>query len=299
MSAAHSASTMRLRPARPADTPRLLRLLPRIAMAPDRIRCLVAESVGDRRVLGAASFLISPGPRGGASAVFEWAAEQGVPAETGRLLVAGCIAQARAAGAERLTMQGGVPEGSPAESLLRELAFQPFQTLVHYDMDVEAGWKAVQSAHRWIERKGGIPANGRVIALREAPVMPVAELIRRYLSNVQDVDWKVPGSRVQPDLSTVVLMGPRVVGALVVHVMDGRAEAPYDVVDEEFRSSWVTVAMWHRTFQKGVEAGYKTVRFRTDDKQFKAFANFAHRMKSTPVGREIWYRLDLCAGPGG
>jgi hypothetical protein len=260
-------------------------------MAPDRFRCLVAESAGDRRLLGAASFLISPGPRGEEAAVFEWAAEQDVPAETDRLLVAGCIAQARAAGAERLTVQGGVLEGSRAESLLRELAFQPFQTLVHYDMDVEAGWKAVQSAHRWIERKGGIPANGRVIALREAPVIPVAELIRRHLSNV-------PGSRVQPDLSTVVLMGPRVVGALVVHVTEGRAEAPYDVVDGEFRSSWVTIAMWHRTFQKGVEAGYKTVRFRTDDKQFKAFANFAHRMKSTPVGREIWYRLALCAGPG-
>jgi hypothetical protein len=108
-----------------------------------------------------------------------------------------------------------------------------------------------------------------------------------------------PGSRVEPDLSTVVLLGPRVAGALVVHVVDGKAEAPYVVVDEEFRSSWVTVALWHRTFQKGAEAGYQSVHFRTHDEQFKAFANFARRMEATAAGREIWYRLDLGAGPAG
>jgi hypothetical protein len=249
--------------------------------------------VDDRRILGAAFLTISVNSNGLDSGFFRWAAESSAPPEAVHLLIAGCITQARTAGVEDLAFQGGVSAGSLAESFLREFAFQPFQTLVEYDMDVEAAWKAVRSAYRWVERKGGIPANGRVIALREAPLVPVAELIRRYLRSVQDLDWQAPRSRVQPDLSTVVLVGPRVVGALVIHIIDGKAEAPYDVVDEEFRGSWVTVAMWHRTCRMGAEAGYKTVHFKTNDEQFQDFARFAHRMKSKPVGREIWYRLNL------
>jgi hypothetical protein len=294
MSAVPVAPSVRLRPARPTDTPRLLRLLPQIATALDRMRCLVAESASDRRILGGASLLLGRDPRGGGTASFQWATEEKASPDTARLLIAGCIAQARAAGAQSLLVRGGVTEGSPADGLLREFAFQPVQTLVQYDMDVAAGWKAVQSAYRWIERKGGIPADGRVIALSEAPLVPVVELITRYLGAAQGLDWHTPGSRVRADISTVVQKGPRTIGALIVYDIDGaKAEAPYDVVDEEFRTSWVTVAMWHRTFQKGTETGYKTVHFKTNDEQFRTFANFARRMNSKPVGREIWYRMDL------
>jgi hypothetical protein len=263
-------------------------------MALDRTRCLVAESVADRRLLGAALLTVNANARGGGSGLFHWAVDAGAPPEAAHLLIAGCIAQARAAGARDLAFQGGVPAGSLMDGLLRGFAFQPLQTLVQYDMDVEAARKAVQSAHRWIERKGGIPADGRVTALSEAPLVPVAELIARYVSVPQDLDWHAPGCRVLAEISTVVQKGPRVVGALIVYDIDGaKAEAPYDVVDEEFRGSWVTVAMWHRTCVKGAEAGYKTVHFKTNDEQFRDFARFARRMKSKPVGREIWYRLDL------
>jgi hypothetical protein len=297
MSGAGSASSVRLRPACPADAPRLRRMLPQIAKAPDRTRCLVAESEADRRILGAALLTISHNPGGEYSGAFRWTADSGAPPETNRLLIAGCIAEARSAGLDNLAFLGGVSEGSRTDALLREFAFQPIQTLVQYDMDTEAGWKAVQSAYRWIERKGGIPADGRVLAFREAPLAPVAEIIRRYLGGAQDLDRHAPGSRLLADISTVVQKGPRVIGALIVFDIDGtRAEAPYDVVDQEFRTSWVTIAMWHRTFQKGVEAGYKTVHFKTDDEQFRSFANFARRMKSRPIGREIWYQLDLRDG---
>ena len=94
-------------------------------------------------------------------------------------------------------------------------------------------------------------------------------------------------------ISTVVQLGPRVVGAIIVREMDGDVEAPYDVVDEEFRNSWVTPLLWGRAFRVGLEAGYKTIRFKTSEEQFRSFANFARRMKSTPLGRVIRYVLPL------
>jgi len=287
-------SKTRIRPAGPADIHRLVRLLPKGSGLPVHTRYLVAEDDRSGALLGGAYLTVQPDPRGGKVAAFQLAASDSERAgETTPLLLRACIVQARASAARALAFDGMITEGQPVETLLKAHAFTPAQILTEYVMDGQAMLKACNSAYRWIERKGGIPADARVIPLAEAPAASVQQLIHRYLGGMPALNWQNPNSNVLGDISTAVMVGPRVVAAIVVRDMDGEAESPYDVVEEEYRHGWVTIAMWRRAGLKGLVAGYDKVRFATNEENFRSFANFARRMRATPLGRKIRYRLPL------
>jgi len=291
---AHARERAQLRPARPHDIARLVRLMPRGAGAPMHTRYLLAENANGE-FLGGAYLTINPKARGVPAACFQLAAADEAHAdEIASLLLAGCVAQARADRAEMLSHDGMVREGSPMDRFLRAHGFEEAHALTEYVMDVEAARDAIDSAYRHIARRGRIPPDGRVLALQDAPIEPVQSLIARHLGPVADLDWNVAGSRVLADVSTVVQLGPRVVGALVIRDLEGQAEAPYDVVDKEFRAGWVTVAMWRRSCLKGTEAGYRSIRFKTSER-FKVFSNFARRMQSAVLAREFRYVMPLAS----
>jgi len=285
-------STLRVRYARPRDLGLVARLLPGGPALPPQARCVVAEDPGTAEALGAAYVVAIRGGAGRARTAFRFAATESDRAEeAGAALIEACMAEARASGAHILLHDAMVQEDTAAEHLLLIHGFTPTQTLTDYVMDVPKARRAVDSAWRVVERRGGIPPEGRVMALSKAPLHPVRQLITRYLGSPGDLDWNASGSNIRSDVSTVVQVGPRVVAALIVCEIDGQAEAPYDVVDEEFRKGWVTIALWRRTFHQGMEVGYETVRFKTNDENLKVFANFAHRMGAVALARESRYEL--------
>ena len=297
MDQSHTSSDVRLRPAGPADIHRLVPLLPRGFASPAHSRYLLAECPASGELLGGAYVTLGPGAQGGRTAVFDLTVpDESRLAEVAPLLLRGCIVQARAAGATALGPEGLISEGDRLEELVRAHGFAPVQTLTEYVMDTHKMLEACHSACRRVKSEGGPPAGGRVLPLSEAPRVPVQELIRRHLGASPDLDWQGPGARVSGHLSTVAQIGHRVVGAIVIEEINGEALAPYDVVveeEEEFRKGWVPIVLWRESVTKGIESGYDEVRFRTNEEQFRAFADFAERMESTPVGQQTRYSLAL------
>jgi hypothetical protein len=287
-------SKVRVRLAAPADIHRLVRLLPEGAGSPACARYLLAEDDPSGELLGGAYVTFRSDARRGKTAVFGLAVpDEARAAELGSLLLRACVVQARSDGVATLAFDGMVAEGTSLDALLKTHTFTAVQILTEYVMDGQAMLKACNSAYRWVERKGGIPDDARVTALKEAPVHSVQHLIRRYFGGAPPLRWWTPESKVVSEVSTVVMIGTRVVAALIIRDVDGEAESPHVVVEKEFRHGWVTIALWRRAVCKGLEAGYDHVRFFTGEEQFRSFANFARRMKSESLGRKTRYELAL------
>jgi hypothetical protein len=270
------------------------RLLPGALAAPAMARCLIAEGERAGEFLGAACCRLQRGAGGAQTATFRLSVpdESQIP-EIVPLLVAACVAGARADGAAFISHEGMLPEESPVAELLAAQGFMAAQVLTEYHMDGRKGFEACDRVIRHFQRHGTIPPDAQVIPLSEAPHHPVHNLIQRYLGTPHGIDPRAPGSNTRGDISTVVRVPPRVVGAVIVREIDGDLEAPYDVVDERFRNSWVTGTMWHRSFRAGLEAGFTRVRFLTGEEQFPKFASFARRMQSSPGRNFARYALRL------
>lgn len=291
-------SDLRIRLAGEADIARLAPLLPLGLSAPNQTRYLVAESGPGGEFAGGAWLSFQRDRQGRHVGHLKIAVPDAARLkEVGSMLLRGCAVQARQGRVSALQYSGMVNETDPLCDLLGEHGFAISRAHTEYIMDAHSMLKACNSAYRWVERKGGIPEDGRAIALRDAPVTPVRQLIRRYLGAMPSLQWWRPGSDILADISTVVMVGPRVVAAIVVRDVDGQAESPFDVVEEGYRRGWVTIALWRRTVQKGIEAGYGTARFVTSEEEFREFANFARRMKAEPLGRKLAFRRNLAIAP--
>ena len=282
---------VRVRFAGPSDIHRVAALLPQGLYDPVNTRYLVAERDGAPDVLGGAYFRIGAAPDGMCVASFRLVVAGDPGGEAATTLLRFCLSAAQGCGARAAVYDGMVAGGSPEEALLRWSGFAPTQTLVDYEIDCRAAVEVLESTLRHLGQRGRLPGAAAVVALDDAPSTPVDALLSRYLSG----SIRSLGERVSPSLSSVARFGPRVVGVIVaIHRSDG-VDIPYTVTEPGFRSLWVTPVMWQRTAVELIGAGYHTVTYSTNSRQFRSMFNFTRRLGSRETGRQVRYARYLPA----
>lgn len=280
---------VRIRKAAPSDMHRLAQVLPRGFRLPDTTRYFVAESERGE-LLGGAYMFLSPSLTGGRQAVFNQTLLRSEGLEPlNILLLRACLVQARSLGAESLSYDGMLPEVSEFGNFLTAQGFLPEKTLTGYEMDLADGSKVVRKVCALLARGKKIPADARVMPFTEAPQEASLNLLYRHFG----LSPSLPEHNFLPEMSTVVLCGPRVAGVILAEEKMGGLYVPHTAVDQEFRQGWVTPMLWDRFSLFALEKGYATVGFATSEEQFRSMANFAKRLRSVPGNNLSCYRLNL------
>ncbi len=283
-------SSIRIRAAAPADLHLLARWLPRGFKQPGDTRYLVAETDPGGDFLGGAYVLLSKGADRRQHAAFHLDFSQDEEfADLGSLLLRGCIVQARKQGAATLGYETMLPEDSVMSNFLVAQGFTAVQTLTDYEMDLPKLLEACNRVCTSLRHKDKLPPEARILPFGAASEQAALQLVRRQFG----ISLQLPAPGFLEDISTVVQFGPRIVGVILARTAGKSVYVPHTVVDEGFRQLWVTPTLWQRFSRKSFDEGYRIVRFATSEKYFRSMANFARRLRSKPLGKQISYRLAL------
>jgi len=275
-----------VRIAGPDDIHLVTRFLPEGLNHPVNTRYLIAEANGSDEVLGGAYFRVGASGNGIRVASIKLRVNrEALPIETASTLLTTCLVAAESAGAGGVVYDSMVEAGSEEETLLLQAGFTSLQQLKDYEINLESTLKALARTVAHLERRGKLPPSFRLVPIDEAPITPVQALISRHVGGSLDA----LGVPLLKAASTVAKVDAHVVGVTVA-VKKGRGvDIPYTVTDPAYRNRWVTPAMWQRTGEELVRAGYETVSYCTNGTQFKSMFNFTRRIGSQETGCQVRY----------
>lgn len=283
---------IRIRLAGPSDIHRVAAILREGLNQPINTRYLIAERAASAEMLGSAYFRIAPGPQGERLAALRIAAQPGtLTSETATALLKAGLTAAKNAGAWGVAYDGMVPAGSQEEARLCQAGFKPIQTLIDYEIDCRAAQADLDRTMEHMKKRGKVPAESAVIALDDAPITAVNTLLAHNLGG----SFATLAAPVLADISTVVKLGPRIVGVTAAVVKGTAIDVPYTATEPEFRNGWVTPAMWQRIVMKALAAGCNHLTYCTNGEQFRKMSNFTRRLGAKETNRHLRYGRGLQA----
>jgi len=287
-----------VRPAGPRDIQQVARLLPYGMENPTRTRYYVAEYTQTGQLLGTAYLFFEALAQAGRRGRFRFAVSeetggQGI-GQVNVLLIGCCVAQSRSGGARSLAHHGLVDKGSDLEELLKQHAFSPRQQLTLYQGDIPLSLKHLDAIHQRLTARGKIPEQPALVPLDHVSPAPVTQMIQRVFgTRPHYLDLQLESGTVSDELSTVILDGPRIAGVMLVTALADEARVLYCAMDQKYRSSWRSIALFRETLLKAYQAGYHTVSGGTDTEHSRNMAHLWKRIRAKEVGRKIFYALDL------
>jgi GNAT superfamily N-acetyltransferase len=204
----------------------------------------------------------------------------------GRALVEAVAAEV-AGETDRLRSWGMIPEGSPAHAFMTATSFTVARRFVGFETDGRQFADAIVPLRQRLERKGRIPADLRIVSLRDAPHEQVTRLAATELSIApsalaarlapQDM------SGVSNDLSVVLMLHGAVCGAILVARDGDMARVDVNVVAPEQRQGWANVILLEEAVRRGLAGGIKWFRFFSDEKT-RDTMNLGKRAAATQIG---------------
>jgi hypothetical protein len=213
----------------------------------------------------------------------------------GRALVEAVATEASGETA-RLRSWGLVPEDSVAHAFLKAAGFAVARRFLGFETDGRQFADAIIPLRQRIERKGKIPVELQIVALRDAPLEQVIRLAATELSIVrgglaarlaaQDV------SGLSTDLSTVLMLRGAVGGAILVSRDGDTARVEVNVVAPEQRQGWANVVLLEETVRRGLNGGIKRFRFFSDEKT-RDTVNLGKRAAATVIGTGLMLQRRL------
>ena len=188
----------------------------------------------------------------------------------GQALVQCAAEHARRLGHGTLYLWTGLAENDPQLPAWTGLGFTGRQTLNQYEMDLEQAMTVMEPIYQRMISRNRIPAEAKVIPLRDAPIQPVIRMYRQHFTGrprrlVSRIRGHGPDP-FEPDLSKVLLLGNRVVGVLLdrwetldVGIVDAM------VIDPELRGGWANLLLKMAVAKDSMQAGCRTIRFNAHD----------------------------------
>lgn len=170
--------------------------------------------------------------------------------------------------------------------------FTRHDTIRHFETDTAAFHAMILSVRRRLEQTGRVPAQARVLRLRDAPAAAVAELVSRHFP----VTAAAVRARLDPhtshpyalDESVAVLLADRLVGALIF-VWNGKVPIiEVRVVDPSMRGGWVNTLLLEEATRSGMAAGSVRFRFFADERVADTMS-LARRAQAMPIGSELHF----------
>jgi GNAT superfamily N-acetyltransferase len=196
---------------------------------------------------------------------------------------------------ERLHSWTNEAEGSPAAAFCAALGFVPRSRVLEFDADGARFYAMIKSIHDRLAKNGKIPADLRIVSLREAPLERVTALVRSAFADV-------PLSTVMAlskglinydqDKSAVLMKGHEVKGALLYLWNDGNPVIDVNVVAPELRNGPGNVLLLEAATRKGLEGRATGFRFRCEE-HVRDTLNLARRSGAKLAGVRLAFTRTL------
>lgn len=202
-----------------------------------------------------------------------------------------------------LWSMGSIGEASAAAAFLRACGFVEAARVAYFEVDTPRFDAHLAALVDRMRRHGRIPDSARTVALRDAPLDQVAQLVSRefssgpvrLLNQIRADAQRGTDSALDFALSTVVIDGGEVAGALLARWRkDEMPVIEANVVAAAWRRSYVNLLQLQVATRKGLEAGSRTFRFHCDV-AVRDSMNLARRGGAVQIGAEANFYYAVAA----
>jgi hypothetical protein len=184
-----------------------------------------------------------------------------------------------------------ISENSALDHLLKAHNFECARVLTKYEVEVETLLARIEPTFQQIQKRGKIPADTKIISLRDAPFFAIGELILRTIgSNSLGLERQLSNHFFCENTSKIVQVGPEIVGAILIRMTGEIPEVAYLAVDPNRRNSWVYAMLSREFLTDAKRKNCRTILLKTFH---PAIVNHARRAGGKVTGREFIYRRDF------
>ncbi len=190
-------------------------------------------------------------------------------------------------------------DDSEAVGFFLACGFYVHHRVLHFIGDATSV-EALLARHRtWLTERGRIPANARLVGLRDAPHPELAHLLAREFHNSPaQVLARLHGESAPPfdaERSVVLLVDGAVMGAQIwTNGDDGVPQVEVNVVSPTLRHGWANVLLTHEGVRIGVTKGTHAFRFFCHERVIDT-VNIARRSGAKLARTDVVLRRDIAA----
>jgi hypothetical protein len=167
--------------------------------------------------------------------------------------------------------------------------------VLEFDADGARFYAMIKAIHDRLAKNGKIPADLRIVSLREAPLEQVTALVSREFADVPLSTVMALSKGVinyDQDKSAVLMKGAEVKGALLYLWNDGNPVIDVNVVTPELRNGPGNVLLLEAATRKGLEGRATGFRFRCEE-HVRDTLNLARRSNAKPAGVRLAFTRSL------
>jgi hypothetical protein len=186
-------------------------------------------------------------------------------------------------------------EGGPGAAFCTALGFSPRSRVLEFEADGPRFYEMVKSIHDRLSKAGKIPADLRIVSLREAPFDQVAALVTHEFADVPHstvVALSKGLINYDQDKSAVLMKGTEAKGALLYVWNNGSPIIDVNVVAPDLRHGPGNVLLLEAATRKGLEGRATSFRFRCEE-HVRDTLNLARRSEAKPAGVRIAFTRTL------
>jgi GNAT superfamily N-acetyltransferase len=200
----------------------------------------------------------------------------------GRALLESLISAARDIGAKQLKTSP-LEEQSAGFQFLLVCGFEFGAPTITCEAPIEDFANLLRPLHDRLEKRGKIPAGGRVLPLSQVPGENVCRLMIDYLgfpSEAVAERFRSTEHGFSQTLSRVALLDGKIVGAFLITYQKAVATIEATAVLPAHRHSWVNVALRFSAVEEGLARGVERIRFSANGNLHRDTVNHAARIKA-------------------
>jgi hypothetical protein len=216
----------------------------------------------------------------------------------GRALVENLAGEAQRYGARAVRAWGAVAEDSGEAAFLAALDFYPVRRIFRFTADFAPILESVRRLRKRLEAARKIPPDARLVTLEAAPPESVLRLymqeiggersqVARQLNGLGAEAW----SR---DLSTVLMLGREVCGAVLLSLDGDTLHVDAFIVDARHRDRWAPAVLLAEAGERAVAAGARYARFLCAD-DARDTLKFARRCAAEPQRVDLLFARRLAS----
>ena len=283
---------LEVRPPHPAEEAVCRMLLPETSTDSALREYRLATSDAAPFYLDAASWLRVPGSIQGLQIrVVHTLLRQGI----GSSLLEAVVDEAARHSCGELHCQADAVSEPAAAAFLKARGFRHTGFFRGFETDLEPILAYAGNCSSRLRQAGKIPADARIVRLREAPAGETARLYTAYIA----ANPELPSPCVQSvmeaaafDESRVLMRGDRVMGMILGTVEEPRIQVEAWVIAPELRGRWATLLLLAETTRAGWDLGGRRIRFHASDRAGETLS-LARRFGADPIDSQDRYCLRI------
>jgi GNAT superfamily N-acetyltransferase len=216
-----------------------------------------------------------------------------------RLFAVACD-ESRRLGVATLRIVAAADDDSTDVAFLATRGFAIAETLSTFEVATASIHADLEPLAKRMTERGMIPAEARMVPLREAPLRAVARLHAAHLGGTEASVLDSIAERLARDDAddhAVLMIGDQVHGLLLGNTVDGVTTIDAEVLSQTCRvsglgSGWASAFMLGERLEWGLSRGSRITRFSCTSGN-RPTRRLAQRLRAQPIREEIVFRLEL------